>query len=208
MPPPLPSAEREVPGVASIVKSPRLTMCDTSRSGSWTESGSVPMLQSSVPAARRAALTSDWVASGSGRLEQGDGAGHVGSRHRGARDVGVAVARHGRPDALARRDQVDVPAVVGEIGERVVDVVRAPRVAQRAVRRRRACRPCRRAPRPPGVVVAGRLEVVGVEELLLPAAATTVIPASNHAADRADASCPCCCSRSCRRRSPGLSRTC
>ncbi len=63
-----------------------------------------------------------------GRLEQGDGAGHVRGRHRGPRHVLVA-PRGVRPDALAGGDQVDVAAVVAEVCEGVVLVIGPPRVA-------------------------------------------------------------------------------
>ena len=51
---------------------------------------------------------------------------HVGGRHRGPGHVAVRPAELGREDALARGDEVDVGAVVGEVGERVVPVVAAP----------------------------------------------------------------------------------
>src|SRR3954447_416678 len=58
------SDQCELPGVASSAKSPRATRCDTSSSGSWTESGSLAVFQSLLPAARSAARTSAGVASG------------------------------------------------------------------------------------------------------------------------------------------------
>ena len=66
---------------------------------------------------------------GPGRLVEGHGPGDRRGRHGRARHVGVAGPRDRRIDALAGGHDVDVRAVIAEVGERVVLVVTAPREA-------------------------------------------------------------------------------
>ena len=60
-----PAAPKTLDGAgAAIAKSPSITMCDTSSSGSWYASGSVEIFQSWLPNASSACLTWTGVAVG------------------------------------------------------------------------------------------------------------------------------------------------
>ena len=135
------------PGVASSVKSPRSTRCETSSSGSWIESGSDARVPVEGPGCTERRADLGRRRERARRLVQGGRAGHVRGRHGRPGDVAVAVARQRGPDALAGRDEVHVPAVVGEVGEGVVPVVACPTSSRAPRRCPRASRPCRPAPR-------------------------------------------------------------
>ena len=115
------------PGLRANV--PRLPIFDTSSSGSCVGVGvgrGLPVQVAQV-AERLADLGRRRVRAA--RLVERDRAGDRRGRHRGAGHVRVAGAWDRRQDAFARGHDVDVGAVVAEVGERVVLVVAAPREA-------------------------------------------------------------------------------